>query len=222
MGKPPELVVMLTYNDRTVSDAFDVFERCKDAKAHYWGFKEEPLPLPDMKELYAYMKECGKETVLEVVAYTERECIAGAEMALECGCDMLMGTMFFDSVNELCQAGNLKYLPFVGTVTERPSVLEGTVDGMVEEARRCLEKGVYGFDLLGYRYTGDAAALNKEFVSRVDAPVCIAGSVNSYERLDELKQAAPWSFTIGSAFFEHKFGKSMPEQIDAVIDYLLK
>ena len=216
----PELVVMLTLNDRTVENAAEIFEQCKDTKAKYWGFKEEPLPLDDMKALYARMRECGKTTGLEVVAYTERECIEGAKMAIECGVDMLLGTMFFDSINEMCKEAGLKYLPFVGEVTERPSILNGTVDSMVAEAKEYLAKGAYGIDLLGYRYTGDATALNKEFVERVDAPICIAGSVNSYERLDELKDANPWSFTIGGAFFENKFDGTFAEQIDKVCDYM--
>ncbi len=218
----PELIVMLTYNDLTVQNAFDIFEQCKDSKAKYWGFKEEGLPLEQMKKLYAYMKECGKITGLEVVAYTEEECLAGAKMAIACGCDMLMGTIFSDSVNELCRKHDLKYLPFVGKVTERPSVLEGTAEEMIEEANRYLAKGVYGIDLLGYRYTGDATALNKQFVAGVNAPVCLAGSVNSFQRLDEIKDASPWSFTIGSAFFDNKFNGTFCEQINKVCDYMHK
>ena len=141
-------------------------------------------------------------------------------MAVECGCDMLLGTLFFDSVNEICRESGLKYLPFVGAVSQRPSILEGTIEGMVAEAEEYLAKGAYGIDLLGYRYTGNAVQLNREFCARVDAPVCIAGSVNSYERLDELKEAAPWSFTIGGAFFEKKFGKTMSEQINNVCHYM--
>ncbi len=220
MHATPELVVMLTYDDLTIEDAHRVFERCKDTKARMWGFKEEPLPLPQMKELFSYMKECGKETSLEVVAYTEPECLAGAEMALECGCDMLMGTVFFDSVNDLCLQEGLKYLPFVGEVSERPSILEGTLENMVSQAREYLAKGAYGIDLLGYRYTGDAVSLNREFVARVDAPVCLAGSVDSYKRLDEIKEVRPWSFTIGSAFFDHRFGDDIAEQIDDVCAYM--
>lgn len=218
----PELIVMLTYNDLTVQNAFDIFEQCKDSKAKYWGFKEEGLPLEQMKKLYAYMKECGKITGLEVVAYTEEECLAGAKMAIACGCDMLMGTIFSDSVNELCRKHDLKYLPFVGKVTERPSVLEGTAEEMIEEANRYLAKGVYGIDLLGYRYTGDATALNKQFVAGVNVPVCLAGSVNSFQRLDEIKDASPWSFTIGSAFFDNKFNGTFCEQINKVCDYMHK
>ena len=218
----PELVVMLTHHDLTIENAPEVFEQCKNSKAKYWGFKEEPLPLPQMKELFDYMHECGKVTGLEVVAYTEEECLAGAKMAVECGVDMLLGTMFFDSVNELCKQHGLKYLPFVGKVTERPSILEGTLDEMVAEAERYLAAGAWGIDLLGYRYTGDAVELNREFVRRVNAPVCIAGSVNSYERLDELKDANPWSFTIGGAFFENRFDGTIAEQIDKVCDYMSK
>ncbi|HIT44550.1 MAG TPA: hypothetical protein IAC28_00455 [Candidatus Aphodovivens excrementavium] len=220
MSTHPELIVMLTHNDLTVENAREVFESCKNSKAHYWGFKEEPLPLEQMKELYHLMKGCGKTTFLEVVAYTEEECLAGARMAAECEVDVLLGTLYFDSINELCKKHGMKYMPFVGTITGRPSVLEGTLEEMVAQANEALEKGVYGFDLLGYRYTGDAAALNKAFVEAVDAPVCLAGSVNSYQRLDEVKDAAPWAFTIGGAFFEGKFGGSFCEQVDKVCDYM--
>ncbi|MBQ9827149.1 MAG: hypothetical protein IJM62_00540 [Lachnospiraceae bacterium] len=220
MNKHPELVVMLTYNDHTVLNARELFEKCRDSKAKFWGFKEDPLPLPEMRELFAMMKDCGKTTSLEVVAYTEEECVDGAKMAVECGCDLLMGTMYFDSVRDICKDNGLKYMPFVGDVYERPSILGGTVEGMIEEALQCLDKGVDGIDLLGYRFTGDAFDLNKRFVAAVPAPVCIAGSVNSYQRLDELKEAGPWSFTIGGAFFDKCFGEDFKEQIDTVCEYM--
>ncbi|NLT09985.1 MAG: hypothetical protein GXY08_10835 [Ruminococcus sp.] len=222
MSDHPELIVMLTYNDQTVLNAFDIFEECKNSKAAIWGFKEMPLPFEEMKRLFAYMKECGKTTSLEVVAYTEEEGLAGAETAALCGCDILMGTMFSDRINEFCKEHGLKYMPFVGEVYGRPSVLEGTIDGMISEANEYISKGAYGIDLLGYRYTGDAVELNRRFVAEVDAPVCIAGSVNSFERLDELKTAAPWSFTIGSAFFENRFSGTFAEQIDNVCDYMTR
>lgn len=220
MNNDSNLIVMLTHNDKTVYNAYEIFEKCKNSKAKFWGFKEEPLPLEEMKRLYTYMKKCGKTTVLEVVAYTEKEGLEGAKMAVECGCDILMGTMYFDSINELCKKNNLKYMPFVGKVVERPSILKGTIDDMINEANKYIEKGVYGFDLLGYRFTGDSLELNKKFVAQINAPVCIAGSVNSYERLDELKDANPWAFTIGGAFFENKFGEDFSDQIDKVCDYM--
>ena len=36
---------MLTHNDKTVNNAYEIFEKCKNSKAEYYGFKEEPLPL---------------------------------------------------------------------------------------------------------------------------------------------------------------------------------
>ena len=222
MNNHSELIVMLTYNDCTVENAYNIFEQCKNSKAKYWGFKEKPLPLNEMKKLYAYMKQCGKTTFLEVVEYTEEECMKGAKIAVECQCDILMGTLFFDSVNNFCKENNLKYMPFVGEVTSRPSILTGTIENMLDEANRYLEKGVYGFDLLGYRYIGDSVSLNEQFVSQVNAPVCIAGSINSYQRLHEIKNTAPWAFTIGSAFFDNKFDGTFSEQIDKVYEYMKK
>lgn len=220
MENVPKLIVMLTHNDHTVSDACEIFRQCRDSKAEYWGMKEDGLPLDKMKPLYAEMKACGKKTVLEVVAYTEPECLAGAQMAVECGCDILMGTMFFESIPKLCEKHGIKYMPFVGKITGRPSVLEGPIEEMVEEANTYLKKGAYGIDLLGYRYTGDAVELNRQFVSQVDGPVCLAGSVNSYQRLDEVKDAAPQTFTIGGAFFENRFDGSFAQQIDKVCAYM--
>ncbi len=213
---------MLTHNDRTVENAYQIFEQCKASKVKFWGFKEKPLSLEESKQLYRYMKRHGKTTFLEVVAYTEKEGIEGAKMAAACGCDVLLGTKFFDSVNKICQEKGLKYMPFVGDVTGRPSILDGTAEEMIREARDYLAKGVYGLDLLGYRYTKDPVYLIKKFVSAVDAPVCVAGSINSCARLDEIKDAAPWTFTIGGAFFENKFGKTFSEQIDRVYAYMRK
>ena len=222
MEKNTALCVMLTYDDMTVTNAAEIFEACKNSKAEFWGFKEEPLSLPEMKSLYKTMKDCGKQTVLEVVCYDEKGSLDGAKMAVECRCDYLMGTVFFDSVNEYCKENNMKYCPFVGKLSERPTVLDGSIDEMIAEAKEYISKGAYGIDLLGYRYTGDASKLIERFVSEVDAPVCVAGSVDSFERLDELKKVNPWSFTIGSAFFDKKFGDDFAEQIDKVCDYIEK
>ena len=220
--KHPELIVMLTHNDVTVKDAQKIFDECKDTKAKFWGFKEVGLPLDQMKKLYADMKKAGKTTFLEVVAYTEPECMEGAKMAVACGVDILMGTLFFDSINDYAKEHHLKYMPFVGKITGRPSVLEGSIQGMIDEANSYIAKGAYGIDLLGYRYTGDPIELNKKFVKGVNGPVCLAGSVNSYTRLDEVKEANSWSFTIGGAFFENKFGGTFAEQINKVVDYMSK
>lgn len=211
---------MLTHNDRTVENALEIFEQCKHSKAKFWGFKEDGLPKEQMKLLISKMKASGKTTFLEIVVYSEEECIQAAYNAVECGCDVLMGTKYFDSVNEICKKHNIKYMPFIGDVRERPSILNGTLEEMLTEARDCLQKGVYGFDLLAYRYTGDACALIEQFVANINAPVCIAGSIDNYQKIDIVKRANAWSFTIGGAFFDRKFEGSFSEQIDKICDYI--
>ena len=164
----PKLIVMLTHNDHTVENASEIFESCKNSKAQYWGFKEKPLPISEMKSLFSRMKSCGKTTFLEVVEYDEESGLHGAKIAKECGCDILMGTVFFDSINQFCKENNMKYMPFVGQITNRPSILEGSIEDMISEAKEYLAKGVYGFDLLGYRYTGDPVKLNNAFVQAIE------------------------------------------------------
>lgn len=219
----PELIVMLTENDRTVENAAEVFEQCKKAPAMFWGFKEVGLPLPKMKELCQTMKAENKKTFLEIVAYTEEECLKGAQVAVDCGFDYLLGTMYFDSVCNLVKEAGLLYMPFVGKVEGRPSVLNGTIQEIIDEALLYIQtKKVDGFDLLGYRYSGDAFTLNYEFVAAVQKylPVCLAGSISTFETLDEVLKINPWTFTIGSAFFKKKFGDSFADQIEKVVSYI--
>ena len=109
MGNAPELIVMLTHNDLTVHNAYDIFDQCRNSRAKFW----EPLPLEQMKKLFRYIKSCGKTTFLEVVAYSEKECMDGAKKAVECNCDFLLGTTFSDSINEFCRLNHIKYMPFV-------------------------------------------------------------------------------------------------------------
>jgi hypothetical protein len=224
MGNSPSLIVMLTRNDLTVKSAVEVFEESKDTAAEFWGFKEDGIPFAEMTRLVRWMKDAKKKTFLEVVAYTEEECLQGAKMGLECGFDYLMGTMFFPSILKLVQNEPVKYMPFVGRIYGRPSILEGTTAEMVAEAEKILTMGADGFDLLAYRHPENPGQLATDFVKAVKAPVVIAGSIDSFERLDEVKSINPWAFTIGSAFFDKRFGPEpgFRDQIETVLDYMKK
>lgn len=213
----PTLVVMLTDNDYTIADARKAFEQCRHSLATHWGMKEKPLPAEEMRSLYALMKECGKTTVLEVVGYDLKAAMEGAQLAGYCGCNILMGTKFFPAVADYCRSRGILYFPFAGEIEGRPSVLGGEIEEIVAECRECLSAGADGIDLLGYRYRGDAEMLNATVVESLDAPVCIAGSIDSYERLRRIAAIRPAYFTIGSAFFQNRFGGSIAQQIDKVV-----
>ena len=220
--KLPELVVMLTHHDFTSESAEEIFEECKYSQAKYWGLKEKPLSQERMKKLYSRMKEYGKTTVLEVVAYTLEEGLDGARIAANCGCDILMGTKFYKEIADFCKIHNIKYMPFVGDIEGRPSVLKGSIRDIIEEAREVVRNGAFGVDLLGYRYVDEAKELIVNIINKTEAPVCVAGSIDGYERLDEMKEYQPWAFTIGSAFFENKFNDDFSGQINKVCDYINK
>lgn len=218
--KNSELIVMLTQNDLTVKNAEEIFHACSNTSANYWGVKEQGLTQSELCRLFEAFKKHGKAGVLEVVAYTEDECIAGAKLAVDCACDMLIGTVFYDSVKEVCQENGIKYFPYVGKLYGRPTVLDGSLDGMLNEGQTYIKKGADGVTLLGYRYKGDSFELSKGFAERFDGSVCLAGSINSYKRLDEIKLIAPDFFTIGGAFFEHRFAEDFSKEINAVCSYI--
>ena len=220
----PEFILMLTYNDRTVEKALELFEECKDTPVTHWGFKDVGLPAPKMKQLVKAMKQAGKTTYLEVVSLSEEEGLAGAKLAVEAGFDILMGTVFFDSILAFLKDKPIKYYPFPGHVHSHPSILDGGIDQIVDHARFLESKGVPGMDLLSYRYVGDAAALLRAVVAATTVPIVSAGSIESYKRLAEVRDSGAWGFTIGSALFDKKFVPevSFKENINAVCEWLEK
>ncbi len=218
----PELIVMLTYNDKTVENAYDLFNEMKDTPVTHWGFKDVGLPPDEMKKVVNSMNDAGKITYLEVVSLTEEEGLTGAKLAVDCGFDILMGTVFFDSINDYLKDKPVKYYPFPGHVHSHPSILDGTIEEIVEHARDMEAKGVDGMDLLTYRYTGDAPKLLQKVVEATGVPMVSAGSIDAYDRIAEVRDTGAWGFTIGTAFFEKKFipDGTFQDNMMAVWDWL--
>jgi len=210
----PELIVMLTHHDTTVKNAYQLFEQTKDIPIRHWGFKDVGLPPEEMKRLVRFMKDAGKVTFLEVVSLSEEEGLRGARLAVEAGFDILMGTVYFETIHAYLKDKPIHYYPFPG----------GTIEEIVAHARYLEAQGVQGMDLLAYRYVGDARQLLKEVVKATHVPIVSAGSVASYQRIAEIWEAGAWGFTIGGAFFEAKFvpGGTFTENVQAVYEWLSK
>jgi 2,4-dienoyl-CoA reductase-like NADH-dependent reductase (Old Yellow Enzyme family) len=221
----PELIVMLTHQDKTVSNSLELFQRLKDYPIKHWGFKDVGLSPEEMKTVVTAMKEAGKVTFLEVVSLSEEEGLRGARLALDLGFDILMGTVFYPSIGDYLKDKPVRYYPFPGHVHSHPSILDGTIDEIVSHACELESHGAHGLDLLTYRYAGEdgeAARLLKEVVNATNVPVVSAGSIASFERINEVWDAGAWGFTIGSAFFDKKFVSdgSFEENVRAVSDWL--
>lgn len=223
MKQRPVIVVMLTHNDVTVANAHDVFDSAKDIEdVKHWGFKNVGLEKPKMKQLVEKMKAAGKTTYLEVVTYDEESCLDAARTAVDCGFDILMGTLYFDSVHKYLNDHGITYSPFVGKVSGSPSILEGTNAEIIDEAKALMAKGITAFDILAYRHVVDGQKLAYEFCAAIDAKNCIAGSIASFERIDVMFDIGPWGFTMGGALFDKKFVKdgSFRDNLKAVADYM--
>ena len=201
----PELIVMLTHHDQTVHNALDLFEGLKDCPITHWGFKDVGLPPDEMQSIVAAMKAAGKTTFLEVVSLSEEDGLRGARLAVDLGFDILMGTVYYPSIGDYLKDKPVRYYPFPGHVHSHPSILDGTIDEIVAHAAELEGYGAHGLDLLTYRYDGDAALLLKRVVDATSIPIVSAGSIASFERINEVWDAGAWGFTIGTAFFEKKF-----------------
>ena len=196
---------MLTHHDQTVPDALDLFERTKEYPIRHWGFKDVGLSPQNMGTVVSAMKEAGKTTFLEVVSLSEEEGLRGARLAVELGFDILMGTVFFPSIADYLKDKTVRYYPFPGHVHSHPSILDGEIEQIVAHACELESYGAHGLDLLTYRYNGEAAYLLKKVVEATKIPIVSAGSIASFDRINEVWEAGAWGFTIGSAFFEKKF-----------------
>ena len=220
--RKPELIVMLTHHDKTVSDALELFQRAREYPITHWGFKDVGLAPKEMQSLAGTMKAAGKTTYLEVVSLSESEGLQGARLAVDSGFDILMGTVFYPSILEYLSDKPIKYYPFPGHVHSHPSILDGTIAEIVAHARELEEHGVHGLDLLTYRFNGEAGQLLKQVVEATRLPIVSAGSIASFDRIQEVWDAGAWGFTIGSAFFEKKFvpDGSFEQNLLAVCDWL--
>lgn len=218
----PELIVMLTHQDETVPDALELFDRTKDYPVTHWGFKDVGLPPKEMQAVAAAMKAAGKTTFLEVVSLSEEDGLSGARLAVDSGFDILMGTVFYPSIGDYLKDKPIRYYPFPGRVHGHPSILDGTIDDIVAHACELETYGVHGLDLLTYRFTGNAPRLLSQVVQATRIPVVSAGSISSFERINEVWDSGAWGFTIGSAFFEKMFvpDGSFEQNLLAVCNWL--
>ncbi|NUB45978.1 hypothetical protein GEU84_016390 [Fertoebacter nigrum] len=215
---------MLTKDDLTIKNAHELFEASYRAPTQYWGFKDTGISAQTAAELARYIRDRGKTIVFESFAETEAECLRAAEFAINNQCKYLIGCEFYPSVVGLLQGSNVSYRPTIGHRAGIPRYLYGTMDEVVEAAQSVMEKGADGICLSMYRYKdGDPVELAQRALHVVgERSTIISGSINTFERLKQVRKLRPWGFTIGSALFDEAFGKGLdwPEQI-SVLDAVL-
>lgn len=220
----PKLITMLTNHDVTVKNAREVFLSCADLACEFWGFKDVGLAPSDMRDLAGVMREKGKTTFLESVNLDEGGSDRAAQLATDCGVDYFLGTIYSPKVHATLAKSKTKYMPFCGVVHGHPTVLDGSPDEILLDAKRLEGLGASGVDLLAYRNPDRPEEAARKLVEGLTIPVIIAGSIDTFERLDRMKQIQPWAFTIGGAFFSKRFvpNGTFRQQMESVIAYLAR
>ena len=214
-------IFMLTRNDRTVPDASQQLQTALSLGVRHMGFKDIGLPIEQLKGLNAAIKAGGATSYLEVVSLDRESEIVSAKAAAEIGVDVLLGGTRVDDVLPIIKGTGIQYFPFAGRITGHPSVLEGSIEEIVESAKAITAKdGVHGLDLLAYRSAENVPELMKAVCAAVSKPVFMAGSIDTPERIAVVQNAGAAGFTIGTAALDGKYpasGKDVPSQLSAII-----
>ena len=219
-----EFIFMLTHHDVTVPNALDLFQKVSKTGLKCAGCKDIGLPLSDLQRLFSNMKSSGMKSFLEVVTMKEEEHFRGVDTAVKIGAGYLIGGMpqyTEKTIQYLKRKKNPpKFFPYIGKIVGHPCLLRGTLDEIVEDAKRTQKLGADGINLLAYRYDANVPDLIQKVAEAINIPLIVAGNVDSVERIRELKELGVWAFTIGGAIMERKFQVAGDEeqQIKAVLN----
>ena len=216
-------IFMLTANDRTVPDARERLDEVLAGGARHIGFKDIGLPTPELKALSNEIRDAGGQSYLEVVSLDAKSELASARAAVELDVDCLLGGTRADEVAPIIRAHPIRYFPFPGQVVGHPSVLEGSIEDIVDSAKRLVAlESVHGLDLLAYRFRGDVPTLMRAVCDAADHhPVIVAGSIDREQRVVAVAEAGAAGFTVGTAALEQNFpaeGEGLAAQVRAILN----
>jgi len=218
--KRPEFIFMLTRADRTVPDAMDRLAEVLASGVRHIGFKDVGLPLSELRGLAETIRKAGALVYLEVVSLDAASEAASAGTAAELGVDYLLGGTSPGVVLPVIAGTGIRYFPFAGRITGHPSVLEGTIEEIVDSARRLADlDGVHGLDLLAYRFKADVPALMRTLCAAVGKPVIVAGSIDHPDRVGAAISAGAAAITVGTAALDGIFPARsirLADQIEAI------
>jgi hypothetical protein len=215
-----EFIFMLTRDDRTLTDAREVYASIADSGVRHVGCKDVGLPRDELAALMDDIRANGHTAHLEVVSESDEATLESARVAAEIGPDFLIGGTLIEPVQQVIAGTGIRFFPYVGQIVGHPCLLRGSIAEIADDARRAEQLGVDGINLLAYRYDGDVDALVEAVVDATSLPVIAAGSVDSPARIQALAERGVWAFTIGTAALDGKLvaGASLDEQLRFALD----
>src|SRR5215207_3464304 len=171
-----EFIFMLTRDDVTLADAREIYASIADTGVRHVGCKDVGLPRDELRALMEDIRGNGHTAYLEVVSETEEDTLQSARVAVEVGPDYLIGGTLIEPVQEILAGSGIRFFPYVGEIVGHPCLLRGSIDRIVDDARRAESLGVDGINLLAYRYDGDVPALVRALSEATSLPLICAGS----------------------------------------------
>lgn len=226
MNIQPEFVVMLTKKDINVESIPDIIKDCKNIPADSWGFKSAGLTDDEIISISRCLKEAGKSVYLEVVTYTEEEYARVAKIA-ECGfIYCVTGTIYDPKLHEALKKHGVKYIPIVGKTVDIQGIITKPMAEIVSDAIEVAAKATDGISLMAYRHAELDGNQIIKTVKEAIGPhkrLMIVGSVNSFERIDNVISLGADAFSIGSALFNAQFvpDADFNRNLAEVVDYLI-
>ncbi|MGW1617336.1 hypothetical protein ACWCQZ_50220 [Streptomyces sp. NPDC002285] len=216
-----EFIFMLTHDDRTIDDAFEVLESLYDSGLRYVGFTNVGATPEQQRELTEAAHVLGMEVMLGVVSASREDEINSLRAARAANVDWVLGGTHASAGLEILASSGIRYCPFPGFVSGRPSALSGEIAAIAHHAKELTAlDGVHGVHLLTYRHArADHEKLTRAVVEATEGPVIAADSVVTKEQILLLARAGAWGFTIGGAIFESKLpgGNTVAGQVKAVL-----
>ncbi len=206
-----DFIFMLTRGDQTVEDCLEVIDAISGLGIGHLGFKDIGVEWDKLRALNAAIKASGAISYMEVVSTTPQDCLRSARAAVEIGVDRLLGGTDAAAILNILDGTDIAFYPFPGLPIGHPTLLGGAPEQIAEHCRDYMAMGCAGADLLAFRAI-DAEPLELIRAAReglgsgdgAGALIC-AGSIDSAERIRQLKAAGVDAFTIGSAAFDGSF-----------------
>ncbi|MFN0041598.1 MAG: hypothetical protein ACKVSF_00100 [Alphaproteobacteria bacterium] len=202
-----DFIFMLTRDDKTVPDCFDVLAAVAPHGVRHIGFKDMGADKATLGRLAAEIRAAGARSYLEVVSLDAAGGMAAAELAADIKVDCLMGGTEIAGMARAIAGRGIDFMPFVGRPAGHPTALGGTADDVAEDCRRALALGCAGVDLLAYRASAaDPLALVRAARGALGrAKLVVAGSIDGPERVRAIAEAGADAFTIGTAVLDRRF-----------------
>jgi hypothetical protein len=225
--KHAEIVVMMTLDDYTVTNARQVFDSCVDLPVRHWGFKDNTLSDKEIISIGRRIKEAGKIPVLELVNFSREAYDRAAKLAVEGRFDMVSGGLYDEGLGKQLLAAGIQYMPFCGElIRDDTGILwmhESRAE-MLELANKALAAGAYGIDFCCYRHkTENGDDLVRWFKKELpDVLVCAAGGVSSLDRIKFICENNVDLFTTGTALFRQTYVEngSFHDNLKYIYDYI--